>query len=1197
MAVVGNAYVVVHAITTGFEKEVQDAVSKLKPQISGLGNDLGKSLSRGSTPALKGFAAEAVAARKALNRMIEVGYAVGPAIAGAVSAISDLVFGLGAMVAAVGSAAPALAVLASGFSAVAQAGLTAKLAFSGIGKAVQALNKQQSAAKKNDNGVRDARIALTEAYQRAGNAMADANDKVRNAQLALNQAYKDGAESLQQLGFNAEDAALAQSKAAIELERARETLMRSQDLSPDSRARREAELAFKEAELNYRKTTDQVNDLRKQQEYAAKTGIEGTKEVLDAKNNLLEAEKDRNQQEVENAQSIARAQRALADAIASAKQGVAGLADAFKDMSPEAIAFAKFLVSIKPKINDLKAAAGKNLFGPLTEAIQTLIDKLFPVLIPILEATGGIIGTFAKNFANMLTKPKNLAIFERVFGEKNLIILENFGEIIINLAEAALNLLDAVAPLAVTFSEFLVGMSKDAKNADLTDTFKGAADAIASAKQGVAGLADAFKDMSPEAIAFAKFLVSIKPKINDLKAAAGKNLFGPLTEAIQTLIDKLFPVLIPILEATGGIIGTFAKNFANMLTKPKNLAIFERVFGEKNLIILENFGEIIINLAEAALNLLDAVAPLAVTFSEFLVGMSKDAKNADLTDTFKGAADAAKIIGHALKGLFDGFKAFGKAAAPVGLELIKSLGDAGRSMADFFSPKTKSGQDKMSSKFSQIGENVKAIGGFLGDVLKMLWDLAGNKGVEDFFKAIKPIPGIFANMGTTLAGSGSVIGEFLTTLVEVLAAFVDTGGLELFFKILTEVLNVMKFILELPFVGQLITLFALFKGGTLAIGRTAKVLKFFTGGLIVGPFKMFGDGIIKIGNGIMNFGTKWGKFKGWLSEIRIALFVIKEAIVKGFATVFKFISNIFGKIIGVIGKFVRVFVGALRTIATAAMANPVLAIILLIVGALILAYMKSETFRNIVNAAFEKIKEVVSGVVTWLTEAVPKVFQFIKDAFLKFTLLGIIISHWDQIKEKVSGAVTWFKEAIPKVFEFIKEKFLKFTLLGVIISNWDKIIEFIKGLPAKIASAASGMWDGLKNAFKNAINWLITKWNDFKLEIKIPSTFVTDKLGWSGKGVTLDTPNIPLLAQGGTVYPRAGGVNAILAEAGRPERVEPLDPNGLSARDKAMIEMMSGSRGNGSNPTFNIYPSQGMDELALAHNVSRNVAWSMRRGI
>jgi hypothetical protein len=217
--------------------------------------------------------------------------------------------------------------------------------------------------------------------------------------------------------------------------------------------------------------------------------------------------------------------------------------------------------------------------------------------------------------------------------------------------------------------------------------------------------------------------------------------------------------------------------------------------------------------------------------------------------------------------------------------------------------------------------------------------------------------------------------------------------------------------------------------------------------------------------------------------------------------------------------------------------------------------MKSEKFREIVNNAFQKIKDVVSGVVTWLKEAVPKAFEFIKDAFLKYTLLGIIIK------------------------------------------NWDKIIEFFKGLPGKIKNAAAGLWDGLKDSFKNAINWLITKWNDFKLEIKIPSNFVTDKLGWSGKGVTLDTPNIPLLAQGGVVYPRSGGVNAILAEAGRPERVEPLDPNGLSARDKAMIEMMSGRGGATSSPTLHIYPSQGMDELALAHNVSRNLAWSMRRGV
>lgn len=1011
MAVVGNAYVVVHAITAGFEKEVQDALSKLKPQMSGLGNELGNSINRGASPALKGFTREAVASRKALNAMIETSYALGPAIAGGVSAISDLVFGLGAMVAAVGSAAPALAVLASGMSALAQAGLTAKLAFSGIGKAVQALTKQQGAAAKNDNAVKNARIALTEAYQRAGNQMAAANDKVRKAQLALNQAYKEGAESLQQLGFDAESASLAQSKAAIELERARETLMRSQDLSTDSRARREAELAFQEAELNYRKSTDQVNDLRVQQEYAAKTGIEGTSEVLKAKEDLAEAEADRAQQEIENAQTIAKAQSALAGAIAASKQGVAGLADAFKDLSPEAKAFAEYLVSIKPEIQKLKDAAGVNLFGPLTRAIQLFIDKLFPVLVPILEKTGGLIGKFAENFAKMFTKPENLAIFERVFGQSNLVLLENFGTVIINLAEAGLKLLDAVRPLAEEFSTWLVGVSEDAKNADLTDTF----------------------------------------------------------------------------------------------TK---------------------------------------------------------------------AGEAAKIIGTALKGLFDGFKAFAGAAAPVGLTLIESLGKAGESMADFFSPKTKSGQDKMEAKFFQIGENMKAIGGFLGDVLKMLFDLSGNKGVEDFFTAIKPIPGIFASMGTELAGSGAVIGEFLTTLAEVLAVFVETGGIETFFTILTEILEVLKFILEIPGVSQLLAALAVFKGFTLAVGRTGKVLRFFTGGFIVGPIAAFGNGIIKIGNGIMNFGGRIAKFKGWLSEIRIALFVIKEAIVSAFGRVigivknifstaikflgpvFRFLGTVFMRLISVASKFFGVVVQGLRIIAAAALANPLVAIILLIVGALILAYMKSETFRDMVNNAFEKIKEVVSGVVTWLKEAVPKAFEFIKDAFLKYTLLGIIID------------------------------------------NWDKIIGFFKGLPGKIKSAAAGLWDGLTNSFKSAINFIIQKWNDLSLELKLPDSVFGIGLGpLAGKGFTLNTPNLPLLADGGVVYPRSGGVQAILAEAGRPERVEPLDPNGLSARDRAMIEMMSGRGGTSSNPTFNIYPSQGMDELALAHNVSRNVAWSMRRGI
>ena len=81
---------------------------------------------------------------------------------------------------------------------------------------------------------------------------------------------------------------------------------------------------------------------------------------------------------------------------------------------------------------------------------------------------------------------------------------------------------------------------------------------------------------------------------------------------------------------------------------------------------------------------------------------------------------------------------------------------------------------------------------------------------------------------------------------------------------------------------------------------------------------------------------------------------------------------------------------------------------------------------------------------------------------------------------------------------------------------------------------------------------------------------------------------------GGTVFPQPGGVLATIAEAGRAERIEPLDPDGLSKRDKAMIQLLSG--GAGSGVTVNVYPSPGMNERELASVVSRQLALQFRTG-
>jgi len=75
--------------------------------------------------------------------------------------------------------------------------------------------------------------------------------------------------------------------------------------------------------------------------------------------------------------------------------------------------------------------------------------------------------------------------------------------------------------------------------------------------------------------------------------------------------------------------------------------------------------------------------------------------------------------------------------------------------------------------------------------------------------------------------------------------------------------------------------------------------------------------------------------------------------------------------------------------------------------------------------------------------------------------------------------------------------------------------------------------------------------------------------------------------------PSDKGTLALLAEAGRPERIEPLDSQGLSARDRAMIELLAGDS-RGIQITIN--PSAGMDERELANLVSRQLAFQLRKG-
>jgi hypothetical protein len=159
----------------------------------------------------------------------------------------------------------------------------------------------------------------------------------------------------------------------------------------------------------------------------------------------------------------------------------------------------------------------------------------------------------------------------------------------------------------------------------------------------------------------------------------------------------------------------------------------------------------------------------------------------------------------------------------------------------------------------------------------------------------------------------------------------------------------------------------------------------------------------------------------------------------------------------------------------------------------------------------------------------------------------------------------------------------------------EKIYPFIESIKDKISDIGKNLWDGLKSGLVRVVNGVIKTLNQaidgLNLLIRGANAVKT------GPDIKL-LSKLPLveLAKGGVVRPTPGGTIARIAEAGRPERVEPLDSQGLSVRDRAIIAQLSGGGPNGASPTFNIYPSERMDERALASVVSRNVMWSMRRG-
>jgi hypothetical protein len=260
------------------------------------------------------------------------------------------------------------------------------------------------------------------------------------------------------------------------------------------------------------------------------------------------------------------------------------------------------------------------------------------------------------------------------------------------------------------------------------------------------------------------------------------------------------------------------------------------------------------------------------------------------------------------------------------------------------------------------------------------------------------------------------------------------------------------------------------------------------------------------------------------------------------------------------------------------------------------AHWAAETLRSIAGWAAEKLRMVAfyvsyaaSAVAHWAAETLRSIAGWVGQT-------GRMVAFY--VAYALSSVAYWLAETARATAYWVAMNakaaaFFVFAIARAVIFNAVMLLNPIFLIAAAIALIIAGFvtlyqrYKPFRDAVQAVVDYFKTIW---KLAQNIAGA-VGNFFGGGGGGGGGATA----MAEGGVVKPSRYGTLAVIGEAGRSERVEPLDPNGLSNRDKAMINMMSGGAG-GAGPTINVYPSEGMDERQLAAVVSRQLAFQMRKG-
>ena len=214
---------------------------------------------------------------------------------------------------------------------------------------------------------------------------------------------------------------------------------------------------------------------------------------------------------------------------------------------------------------------------------------------------------------------------------------------------------------------------------------------------------------------------------------------------------------------------------------------------------------------------------------------------------------------------------------------------------------------------------------------------------------------------------------------------------------------------------------------------------------------------------------KIGEFISNLSPQIQTVIAVIAALVVAIGPVVVVLGTVIGAITTILGVVTPV-ITALGTLGTtfgslALLINPVTMVIGSLVAGFIVAYNTSETFRNVVNAAFNAVKDVVSGVLEFI--------------------VAILKGDSDKAGEIIDGAMNKISEVINNVLTAIKDWFSeKFNAIKESVSNTiNNVKDTINNVMSNIKATWSSAWDSVSSKITNVIPNIVGAVSDIKNKI------------------------------------------------------------------------------------------------------------------